>query len=160
MSETSTLNLHDLPAVDDKAAIWAFAMSFHGYEAYGSFEAAAVASKERSRDSVAALRNELLSLRVPPGMEAPSFTYSVTRNCGRSFSGCWPLDSQVRCRPAADGRDRLVLRRLPKARRPAGSPARHAHVGHLQTPDTAGIRVAIAGMPRERFPKCDRTTYE
>jgi hypothetical protein len=59
MPQTSTLNLHDLPAVDDKAAIWAFAMSFNGYDAHGSFEAAAVAAGERTPESVPALRNEL-----------------------------------------------------------------------------------------------------
>ena len=59
MSGTPTLTLDDLPADDDKAAIWTFAMSFNGYEEYGSFEAAAAAARERGRESVAALRNEL-----------------------------------------------------------------------------------------------------
>lgn len=59
MTGTPTLSLDDLPAVDDKASIWAFAMSFNGYEEYGSFEAAAAAARERDRASVAALRNEL-----------------------------------------------------------------------------------------------------
>jgi hypothetical protein len=53
------MHLDDLPNPTDQAAIWAFAMSFNGYEHFGSLEAAAAAARERSRSSVADLRNEL-----------------------------------------------------------------------------------------------------
>jgi len=53
------LRSEDLPSPNDKAAIWAFAMSFNSYDQYGSLESAAVAARERRRSSVAELRNEL-----------------------------------------------------------------------------------------------------
>jgi hypothetical protein len=53
------MHLDDLPNPTDQAAIWAFAMSFNGYEHFGSLEAAAAAARERSRSSEADLRNEL-----------------------------------------------------------------------------------------------------
>ena len=48
-----------LPPQDDPQAIFAFAMSFNGYEAFGSFEACAAAAKARRRETLEDLRNEL-----------------------------------------------------------------------------------------------------
>lgn len=49
----------DLPPDNDPDAVFAFAMSFNGYEHYGSFEASADAARAKTRDSLEALRNEL-----------------------------------------------------------------------------------------------------
>jgi hypothetical protein len=49
----------DLPPDDDPDAIFAFAMSFNGYQHYGSLEASAEAARKAERDSLEALRNEL-----------------------------------------------------------------------------------------------------
>jgi hypothetical protein len=48
-----------LPPLGDAAAIFAFGMSFDGYEAFGSFEACAAAAKARKRETLEDLRNEL-----------------------------------------------------------------------------------------------------
>jgi hypothetical protein len=53
------MNLSDLPGENDRAAIFKFAMTFNGYEHFGSFEAAADAAKSRDRSSLEHLRNEL-----------------------------------------------------------------------------------------------------
>lgn len=50
---------NDLPAEDDGRGIFAFAMSFNGYEHFGSFEASAAAAKAGDRSSLELLRNEL-----------------------------------------------------------------------------------------------------
>ncbi len=47
------------PAIDDRNAVFRFAMSFKGYEYYGSFEACAGVAARRPRDSLASLRAEL-----------------------------------------------------------------------------------------------------
>jgi len=55
-------NMNDdimLPPRDDPQAIFAFGMSFNGYEAFGSFEACAAAAKARKRETLEELRNEL-----------------------------------------------------------------------------------------------------
>lgn len=49
----------ELPPENDPAAVFAFAMSFNGYDHFGSFEASADAARARTRDSLVALRNEL-----------------------------------------------------------------------------------------------------
>jgi hypothetical protein len=49
----------DLPPADDPDAVFAFAMSFNGYQHYGSLEASAEAARTRARDTLEALRNEL-----------------------------------------------------------------------------------------------------
>jgi hypothetical protein len=59
MSETETLKLADLPSPDDEQAVFEFAMSFNGYEKYGSFKDAAVAAREQRRSSLSEIRNEL-----------------------------------------------------------------------------------------------------
>jgi hypothetical protein len=59
MSETATLKLADLPSPDDEQAVFAFAMSFNGYEEFGSLQAAATAAREQRRSSLSELRNEL-----------------------------------------------------------------------------------------------------
>lgn len=59
MPEAAELKLADLPAEDDRQAVFEFAMTFNGYEHYGSLEASAAAAKEKTRDSVTDLRNEL-----------------------------------------------------------------------------------------------------
>src|SRR5687767_114560 len=48
-----------LPAVGDRNAIFAFAMTFDGYEHFGSFEAAASNARSRPRATLTDLRNEL-----------------------------------------------------------------------------------------------------
>jgi hypothetical protein len=49
----------DLPPEDDPSAVFAFAMSFNGYQHYGSFEASAGTARKAERDTLEALRNEL-----------------------------------------------------------------------------------------------------
>jgi hypothetical protein len=49
----------ELPPENDPDAVFAFAMSFNGYQHYGSLEASAEAAGKRKRDSLEALRNEL-----------------------------------------------------------------------------------------------------
>ena len=48
-----------LPPQDDPQAIFAFGMTFNGYEAFGSFDACAAAAKARRRETLEDLRNEL-----------------------------------------------------------------------------------------------------
>ena len=59
MPKAAIFTLTDLPSPDDKQAIFAFAMSFNGYEEYGSFEGAAAAAREQKRSSLTEVRNEL-----------------------------------------------------------------------------------------------------
>ena len=49
----------DLPDANDPTAIFEFAMSFNGYEHFGSFEKCCEAAKSRSRASLDDVRNEL-----------------------------------------------------------------------------------------------------
>jgi len=61
----SALSVEMLPHVGDRNAIFKFAMTFDGYEHYGSFEAAAQKARERSRSTLPEVRNELfLSARA------------------------------------------------------------------------------------------------
>lgn len=53
------LSAKKLPDPDDERAVARFAMSFDGYEHYGSFEAAAAAARRRERQSLTDLRHEL-----------------------------------------------------------------------------------------------------
>ena len=53
------MKLSELPSDGDGAAIFKFAMSFNGYEHFGSFEASAEAAKSGDRSSLILLRNEL-----------------------------------------------------------------------------------------------------
>lgn len=55
----SALSLEHLPEPADEGAVFEFAMSFDGYEFFGSFEAAAENARARKRDSLNDLRNEL-----------------------------------------------------------------------------------------------------
>jgi len=48
-----------LPPINDPAAVFEFAMTFNGYEHFGSFEASAEASKKRDRRTLDDIRNEL-----------------------------------------------------------------------------------------------------
>lgn len=48
-----------LPAVDDRGAVFSFAMTFDGYKHFGSFEAAAANVRGRPRATLTDLRNEL-----------------------------------------------------------------------------------------------------
>lgn len=59
MPEDPGLKLADLPDANDRQAVFAFAMTFKGYEQFGSLQASAAAAREKSRDSIAQLRNEL-----------------------------------------------------------------------------------------------------
>ena len=59
-----------LPDEDDQVAIFRFAMSFNGYEEFGSFEASAEASKQKRRSNLSELRNELF------------FAARASRHCG------------------------------------------------------------------------------
>lgn len=49
----------DLPDANDPKAIFEFAMTFNGYEHFGSFEECCKAAKTRSRTSLDDIRNEL-----------------------------------------------------------------------------------------------------
>jgi hypothetical protein len=49
----------EMPDPENAEAVFSFAMTFNGYEHYGSFEACAEAAHARRRDSIDALRNEL-----------------------------------------------------------------------------------------------------
>ncbi len=51
--------VEDLPYPDDRKAVAVFAMSFNGYDHFGTFEAAAEAATSRRRLSLEDLRNEL-----------------------------------------------------------------------------------------------------
>jgi len=53
------MNISDLPDANDAAAIFEFAMTFNGYEYFGSFDASADAAASGDRSSVALIRNEL-----------------------------------------------------------------------------------------------------
>ncbi|MFM0313517.1 hypothetical protein PQR36_01415 [Paraburkholderia nemoris] len=53
------LSESDLPDPDDAAAVFAFAMSFDGYKYYGSLEKSSAVAKQKSRETLAELRNEL-----------------------------------------------------------------------------------------------------
>lgn len=55
----NTVSLDSLPLVDEKDAVFAFAMTFNGYEHFGSFEAAAKNARMRSRATLVDVRNEL-----------------------------------------------------------------------------------------------------
>ncbi|GAB3385291.1 hypothetical protein [Massilia agri] len=49
----------DLPDLGDEKGIFAFAMTFNGYEAFGSFDAAAKSAVQQRRESLDDVRNEL-----------------------------------------------------------------------------------------------------
>ncbi|WP_454759080.1 hypothetical protein [Caulobacter segnis] len=49
----------ELPSEGDRNAVFAFAMSFNGYEHYGSFEASSDAARSMRRDTLEDIRNEL-----------------------------------------------------------------------------------------------------
>jgi len=53
------MNISDLPDVNDAAAIFEFAMTFNGYDYFGSFDASAAAAGSGYRSSLELLRNEL-----------------------------------------------------------------------------------------------------
>lgn len=54
-----TIKLSDLPALWDEKGIFVFAMTFNGYEAFGSFDAAAKSADQQRRESLDDVRNEL-----------------------------------------------------------------------------------------------------
>jgi hypothetical protein len=56
---TAELSLDQLPDPDDGAAVFAFAMTFNGYEAFGSLKASSAAAREGKRASLVDIRNEL-----------------------------------------------------------------------------------------------------
>jgi hypothetical protein len=53
------LSESDLPDPVDATAVFAFAMSFDGYKYYGSLEKSSAVAKQKSRETLAELRNEL-----------------------------------------------------------------------------------------------------
>lgn len=53
------MNAIELPEPDDAEAIFRFAMTFNGYEYYGSFEACEHAARSGDRSTIALVRNEL-----------------------------------------------------------------------------------------------------
>lgn len=55
----SALSLGHLPEPSDERAVFAFAMSFDGYEFFGSLAAAAENARARKRETLTDLRNEL-----------------------------------------------------------------------------------------------------
>ena len=74
MPEAAGLKLTDLPKEDDRLAVFAFAMTFNGYEHYGSLEASAAAAREKKRESIIDLRNELfLAARASRHSESDAY---------------------------------------------------------------------------------------
>lgn len=57
----SRVTVYDLPDPDDSRAVFAFAMSFNGYEYFGSFSASMKAAKQRTRATLLNVRNELFA---------------------------------------------------------------------------------------------------
>ncbi len=55
----NTLSIEMLPPVGDRNAVFKFAMTFDGYEYFGSLEASAEKARQRSRATLAEVRNEL-----------------------------------------------------------------------------------------------------
>jgi hypothetical protein len=55
----SALSLEQLPEPTDERAVFRFAISFNGYEFFGSLEAAAENAGARRRETLTDLRNEL-----------------------------------------------------------------------------------------------------
>jgi len=53
------LKVELLPSIEDRSSIFKFAMSFNGYEYYGSLEAAGTKARSRVRESITDIRNEL-----------------------------------------------------------------------------------------------------
>jgi hypothetical protein len=53
------IELNELPELGDDEGIFAFAMTFDGYKAFGSFDAAAKSARQRKRESLEDVRNEL-----------------------------------------------------------------------------------------------------
>jgi hypothetical protein len=53
------MRLTYLPDPSDRDAVFEFAMSFNGYEHFGSFEASAAAASSGDRSSLEFIRNEL-----------------------------------------------------------------------------------------------------
>jgi len=59
IADPGMMNISDLPDVNDAAAIFEFAMTFNGYDYFGSFDASAAAAGSGYRSSLELLRNEL-----------------------------------------------------------------------------------------------------
>jgi hypothetical protein len=57
--DPSMMDVTDLPDPDDASAIFEFAMTFNGYEYFGSFDASADAAASGDRSSLELIRNEL-----------------------------------------------------------------------------------------------------
>ena len=53
------IRLNDLPDASDEQAIFRFAMTFNGYEHFGSFESCAAAARASKRSTLLEVRNEL-----------------------------------------------------------------------------------------------------
>jgi len=83
------MEMTDLPDKDDHAAIFRFAMSFNGYEEFGSFEASADAARSGDRSSLKMLRNELFSRReravIAIATVTSPYTASYYHYCGSKF---------------------------------------------------------------------------
>jgi len=56
------ITINDLPDPDNSRAVFAFAMSFNGYEHFGSFSASLQVAKQRTRATLTDVRNELFVL--------------------------------------------------------------------------------------------------
>lgn len=57
----SQITVSDLPNPDNSRAVFAFAMSFNGYEHFGSFSASMHVAKQRTRATLIDVRNELFA---------------------------------------------------------------------------------------------------
>ena len=57
--QNSEITTESLPSASDRNAVFAFAISFNGYEHFGSFQAAAESARSRNRSSLIEPRNEL-----------------------------------------------------------------------------------------------------
>lgn len=55
------LAIEDLPDPDNPQAVFTFAMSFNGYEYFGSSSASIAAAKQRKRATLIDVRNELFT---------------------------------------------------------------------------------------------------
>jgi len=90
------ISWQDLPDPADVSAVFAFAMSFNGYEELGSFEACTSAARERRRASIADLRNELFCA-------ARASRYAGSTGYLGTYEALLPLFHHLLGRPAGNG---------------------------------------------------------
>jgi hypothetical protein len=82
----------DLPDPEDAKAIFAFAMSFNGYERYGSFEKSSALAKQKPRKRWMSCGTSYFSLLEHLGMSEPTDTLISIENCFRYFGRTCNVD--------------------------------------------------------------------